>query len=33
MLDFGTARRVGSEVHIEQKFGVASGKPAIMRIR
>jgi hypothetical protein len=33
MQDFGTARRVGSEMHIEQRFGVASGKPAIMRIR
>jgi hypothetical protein len=31
--DFGTARRVGHEMHIEQRFGVASGKPAIMRIR
>ena len=31
--DFGTARRVGAEVHIEQQFGVASGKPAIMKIR
>ena len=31
--DFGTARRVGSEVQIEQKFGVASGKPTILRIR
>jgi hypothetical protein len=33
MQDFGTARRVGSEMHIEQKFGVASGRPAIMKIR
>lgn len=33
MQDFGTARRVGTEVHIEQKFSVASGKPAIMKIR
>jgi hypothetical protein len=31
--DFGTGRRVGSEMHIEQKFGVASGKPTIRRIR
>ena len=31
--DFGTARRVGQEMHIEQKFGVAGGDPAIMRIR
>jgi hypothetical protein len=33
MQDFGTGRRVGSEMHIEQKFGVASGESAIMRIR
>jgi hypothetical protein len=33
MQDFGTARRVGSEMHIEQKFSVAGGEPAIMRIR
>ena len=33
MQDFGTARRVGSEIHIEQKFGVTSGEAAIMRIR
>lgn len=31
--DFGTAQRVGSEMHIEQKFGVASRNPATMRIR
>lgn len=31
--DFGTAQRVGSEMHLEQKFGVASGKPTILRIR
>lgn len=31
--DFGTAQRVGAEVHIEQKFGVAGGQPAIMKIR
>ena len=31
--DFGTGRRVGSEVHIEQRFGVASPTPATMRIR
>lgn len=31
--DFGTARRVDKEMHIEQRFAVASGKPAIMRIR
>ena len=33
MQDFGTARRVGSEMHIEQQFAVASGQPAIMKIR
>ncbi len=31
--DFGTARRVGNEMHIEQRFGVASGTSASMRIR
>jgi hypothetical protein len=31
--DFGTGRRVGSEMHIEQKFGVASGNVSILRIR
>ena len=31
--DFGTAQRVNSEMHIEQKFGVARGKPVTMRIR
>jgi hypothetical protein len=31
--DFGTGRRTASEVLIEQKFGVASGKPSIWRIR
>jgi hypothetical protein len=31
--DFGTARRVGNEMHIEQKFGAAGDKPAVMRIR
>ena len=31
--DFGTAQRVGAEVHIEQKFGVSGGQPAIMKIR
>jgi hypothetical protein len=30
--DFGTAQRVNAEMHIEQKFGVAGGKPAILRI-
>ena len=31
--DFGTAQRVDSEMHIEQRFGVAGGKPVTMRIR
>ena len=31
--DVGTAQRIGDEVHIEQKFGVASGKTSILRIR
>jgi len=31
--DVGTAQRVGSDVQIEQKFGVASGNVAILRIR
>jgi|SRR5580658_40843 hypothetical protein len=31
--DFGAGQRVDSEMHIEQKFGVASGDPATMRIR
>ena len=31
--DFGTAKRVGNEMHIEQKFGVAGGSPSMMRIR
>lgn len=31
--DFGTAQRVGPEMHIEQKFGVAGGNPTTMRIR
>jgi hypothetical protein len=31
--DVGTARRVGSEMHIEQKFDVASGHPSLWRIR
>ena len=31
--DFGTAQRVGQEMHIEQKFGVAGGNPTTMRIR
>lgn len=31
--DFGTGQRADSEMHIEQKFGVAGGKPVILRIR
>lgn len=31
--DLGTARRVGDEMHIEQRFGVASGNPELWRIR
>ena len=33
LLDFGTARREGGEVRIEQSFGVASGEPSMLRIR
>jgi len=33
LLDFGTAQRVGPEVHLEQKFGVAGGTPITLRIR
>lgn len=33
LLDFGTARKVGNEIHIEQTFGVAAGEPAMWRIR
>jgi hypothetical protein len=31
--DFGTARREGAEMRIEQRFGVASGTPHTWRIR
>jgi hypothetical protein len=31
--DFGTGRRVGAEMHIEQRFGVAGGKPSTWKIR
>lgn len=31
--DFGTAQRVGAEMHIEQRFGVASPRPSTMKIR
>ncbi len=33
LLDFGTANRVGAEMHIEQRFGVSGGKPWLWRIR
>jgi hypothetical protein len=31
--DFGTGHLINSEMHIEQKFGVAGGKPTTLRIR
>ncbi len=31
--DMGSGQRAGGEVHIEQKFGVASGNTSILRIR
>lgn len=31
--DFGTGQRRGGEVHIEQRFGVAAGRPSTLRIR
>jgi hypothetical protein len=31
--DVGTAKRVGEEVHVEQRFGVMSGTPSTWRIR
>ena len=31
--DIGTGQRVGTEVHIEQRFGVMSSKPSTWRIR
>jgi hypothetical protein len=31
--DFGTGRKVGGEVHIEQTFGVARGTPSMWKIR
>ncbi len=33
LLDLGTARRTGTEMHIEQRFGVATGSPWLWRIR
>jgi hypothetical protein len=31
--DFGTGRKVGAEIHIEQTFGVAAGSPSVWKIR
>ena len=31
--DFGTARKEGAEMRLEQRFGVAQGAPATLRIR
>jgi hypothetical protein len=31
--DMGTGRKVGAEMHIEQRFGVMSGQPSLWRIR
>jgi hypothetical protein len=31
--DFGTGRKAGQEMHIEQRFGVAGGTPNTLRIR
>ena len=31
--DIGTGRKVGAEMHIEQKFGVMSDTPSVWRIR
>src|SRR5262249_26985948 len=31
--DFGTGRKEGAEMHIEQTFGVAAGHPSVLRIR
>lgn len=33
LLDYGTGRKVGNEIHIEQTFNVAGGEPALWRIR
>jgi hypothetical protein len=33
LLDFGTGKKVGAEMHIEQKTGVAAGVNALSRIR
>jgi hypothetical protein len=31
--DFGTGRKVGDEIHIEQKFGVGTDTPSVWKIR
>lgn len=31
--DFGSAQKVGEEMHIEQRFGVGRGTPSLWRIR
>lgn len=31
--NFGTAQKVGAEIHIEQNFGVMGDRPSILRIR
>jgi hypothetical protein len=31
--DFGTGRKVGSEIHLEQKFGVGTDTPSVWKIR
>jgi hypothetical protein len=31
--DFGTGRKVGDEIHIEQKFGVTTDTPSVWKIR
>ena len=33
LLDMGTAKMVGAEMHIEQRFGVSSPEPSLWRIR
>lgn len=33
LMNVGTARRVGSEMHIEQRFGMQTERPTILRIR
>ena len=31
--DVGTGRRIGAEIHIEQRFGVMSDRPSTLKIR